>query len=195
MGNRTHIQYRLNMENKLLKNFINLPRSGLIKSMKLFKTIGIFLGSIILLLGLLLFLIIYGNPIHDINVWRLEKNFYAKNIVHPADSLLLEKKVYLGGISTHGDSSCVYAVGEWRSSPLSKETILETYHSSGAINLWSKKVPIKLMFADGYEGPYTLPYAYWQDDLRSTVTDKNIHYIVYVSIHWPILLLDERCDD
>ena len=185
----------MSVESKLPKNFIHLPRSGLIKGMKLLKAIGILLGTAGFLFGLLLFLIIYGEPIHDLNAWMLEKNFYAKDITHPTDSVLMEKITYLGGISTHGDPWCVYAVGEWRSSPLSREAIIETYRSSGTVNLWSKKVPIKVMFADGYEGPHTLPYVYWQDDLRDTVTDKNVHYIVYASTKWPIIFYDGRCDD
>ena len=163
--------------------------------MKILKVIGILLGTAVLLFGLLLLLIIYGEPIHDLNAWMLEKNFYAKDIAHPADSMLLEKIMYLGGISTHGDPWCVYAVGEWRSSSLSREAVIETYRSSEAVNLWSEKIPIKVMFADGYEGPHTLPYVYWQDDLRDTVTDKNVHYIVYASTKWPIIFYDGRCDD
>lgn len=38
----------------------------------------------------------YGEPIHDINTWLLEKNFYADEITHPSSSVLLEKKKYLG---------------------------------------------------------------------------------------------------
>ncbi len=182
------------MDNKSLTNFTHLLKSGLIKSMSLLKVIGIILGSVILLFGLLLFLIAYGEPIHDLNAWRLEKNFYAKNIAHPEDSVLVKKIRYLGGISTHGDMWCVYAVGEWRSSPLPREKILDRYHNE-ATTLWGKKVPIKVMFSDGYEGPHTLPYTYWQDDLRDTMTDKNAHYIVYTSTQWPIILYDDRCDD
>lgn len=179
----------------MLKNFIHLPKSGLLKkNMKLIRNICIGFVIILVLFSLPFILFIFGNPIHDLNAWMLGKNFYAKNIAHPTGSLLLEKKVYLGGISTHGDPLCVYAVGEWRSSPLSREKIVEIYHSE-VVTLWGEKVPIKVMFADGYEGPYTLPYAYWQDDLRNTLTDKNTHYIVYASTKWPILLFDHRCDD
>jgi hypothetical protein len=175
-------------------SFIHLLRDGLIKNVKLLKVIGILIGSAAISFGLLLILIIYGEPIHDLNAWMLEKNFYAKNITHPVDSVLLKKIIYLGGISTHGDLSCVYAVGEWRYSSLSREKIKETYRDE-EVNLWSEEISIKVMFADGYEGPHTLPYAYWQDDLRDTITDKNVHYIVYASTQWPIFLLDFRCDD
>src|SRR3989338_3467972 len=146
--------------------------------MKLFRYLCIVFVIILVLFSLPFILFIFGNPIHDINAWRLEKNFYAKNIEHPADSVLLEKKVYLGGMSTHGDPWCVYAVGEVRQSALSKPEIINFYRDT-SVNLWSKEGPIKVLFGDAYGGPYTLPYAHWQDELRDTITDEDVIYVVY----------------
>jgi len=161
--------------------------------MRLLKAIGILISSAALLFGLLLLLIIYGEPIHDLNTWILERNFYAKNIIHPADSVLLEKKIYLGGISTHGDPWCVYAVGEVRSSALSNDKITDFYRDI-TVNHWTEKVPIKVLFGDDHK-PYTLPYAHWQDELRGASTVEETKYVVYASTEWPIFLLDHRCDD
>jgi hypothetical protein len=161
--------------------------------MKLLKYTSICLVIALILLSLPFILSIFGNPIHDLNAWMLEKNFYAKNIKHPAGSVLLEKKVYLGGISTHGDPWCVYAVGEVRSSALSNTDIVNFYRDI-TVNLWAEKLPIKVLFGDDRE-PYGLPYAHWQDELRGASTDEATKYIVYAGVEWPIWFFDNRCDD
>lgn len=158
------------------------------------KLISVWSAIILLLFSLPFVLFIFGDPINDLNIWMLEKNFYAKNIEHPAGSVLLEKKVYLGGISTHGDPWCVYAVGEVRRSALSKSGITSFYRDI-SVNLWSEKVPVKVLFGDEYGGPYTLPYVHWQDELRDTVADEDVIYVVYAGTRWPILFFDSRCDD
>jgi len=161
--------------------------------MKLIRNICIGFVIILTLFSLPFILFIFGNPIHDLNMWILKKKFYAKNIIHPADSVLLEKKIYLGGISTHGDPWCVYAVGEVRSSALSNDKITDFYRDI-TVNHWTEKVPIKVLFGDDHK-PYTLPYAHWQDELRGASTVEETKYVVYASTEWPIFLLDHRCDD
>lgn len=152
------------------------------------------MAVLVCLLGILFFWFAHGEPVHDINIWRLERNFYAKEISHPNDSVLLEKMKYLGGSSTHGDSRCMYAVGEMRTAPFSKEDIKEFYQDI-VVAFWKEYLPLKVLFADEYDGPYVMPYVNWQDELYGMPPSDDTRYIVYVGTEWPILFMDLRCDD
>lgn len=157
--------------------------------------IGLGVGvALVVLLGALFFWFVHGELTHDINVWLLERRFYAKKIMHPDGSVLLEKKKYLGGKSTHGDPWCVYAVGEIRAVPLSKEDIRKTYQGV-TVNFWKELLPLKVLFADEYEGSQTLPYVNWQDELYGMPFSDDTRYVVYVGTQRPILFFDLRCDD
>lgn len=160
-------------------------------------TAKIFLyGTAILVffLGIPFFWFAHGEPIHDINVWWLERSFYAKEITHPNDSVLLEKMKYLGGPSTHGDNRCVYAVGEMRTAPLSKKDIKEVYQGE-TVSFWRRYLPLQVLFIDEYEGPRVMPYVNWQDELYGMSPSEDTRYIVYVGTERPILFIDLRCDD
>lgn len=147
----------------------------------------------VLVFCLLFFWVVHGEPVHDINVWYLEKSFYAQRIEHPSGSILLEKKKYLGGPSLHGDSRCVYAVGEVRSATLSKEEIKQAY-ADQSVGFWARRLPLKVLFADEYDGPYELPFVTWQDELAH-VSASTTPYVVYASTQRDITLYDSRCDD
>lgn len=154
-------------------------------------------GTVILVffLSILFFWIAYGEPIHDINVWWLERSFYAKGIPHPSVSILMEKKKYLGGPSIHGDNRCVYAIGEMRIAPLSKEDVKHAYENI-IVDFWGSRLPLKVFFADEYAGPHVLPFTDWQDKLLALpYSNNNITYVVYATTQRRILLSDWRCDD
>lgn len=136
----------------------------------------------------------YGEPVHDINVWKLESSFYAKELPHPSDSVLLEKKRYLGGPSFHGDNRCVYAVGEMRASALSKEEIKGVYKDA-TVRYWGRTVPLKIIFSDEMEEDAVLPFVDWQDDLRALSYSGKTPHVVYVTVQRRILFSDYRCDD
>lgn len=157
--------------------------------------IGLGIGAaLVVLLGVFFFWFAHGELTHDINIWLLERNFYAKKIMHPNGSVLLEKKKYLGGKSTHGDSWCVYAAGEMRIAHLSKEDIRKAYHGV-TVGFWKELLPIKVLFADEYEGSQTLPYVNWQDELYRMSSSDDTRYVVYVGTERLILFFDLRCDD
>jgi hypothetical protein len=137
--------------------------------------------------------IFYGEPIHDINFWRVQIKFYLTDIPHP-QSILLKKISYLGGPSLHGDSWCIYAVGEIRVSSLTKTEIRNAYTTT-SIYVGRKILPLRVLFIDEYEGPYTLPYVDWQGELREMPESKETAYIVYVSTEQPVIFYDGRCDD
>jgi hypothetical protein len=151
----------------------------------------------VFLLGVFVFSFLHGEPVHDINLWMLENSFYAKDIPHPEDSIVAENKKYLGGPSLHGGNRCVYAVGEVRTAPLSKEEIKRAYQNA-TIHYWNTTLPLRMLFIDEH-GPYTLPYVTWQDDLvdisKRSAAGEDTVYVVYASVEHPILLFDYRCDD
>src|SRR3989344_2956224 len=164
---------------------------------KLPRIAKIGLGAVavtVVFFALVFLLIVYGEPIHDINLWLLQKKFYTAKISHPSDSVLVEKKTYLGGPSLHGDSRCIYAVGEVRTAPLSKANIRSEY-SAESIYFGKKTLQLRLLFADEYEGPYTMPYVDWQDELRETQVSEDTLYVVYVSTGRPVFFYDGRCYD
>ena len=153
--------------------------------------------SVILTLFVVFFVIVFylyrGVPIHDINVWSLERSFARTNINHPK-SVLLEKKTYLGGPDTHGSQRCVYAVGEMRVTPLKEDNIRQAYQNI-TVKFGSKTyLPLKVFFVDGEDWPQELPFVMWQDKLLDMFKTENTVYIVYVSTEHPFLL-DQRCDD
>lgn len=160
-------------------------------------TIKVFLCGIvsfIFLFGTLFFWIAHGEPIHDINTWWLEKNFYADEITHPSSSVLLEKKKYLGGPSMHGDNRCIYAVGEARIAPLTIDEIKLAYQNT-SVSFWGNRLSLKILFTDEFDGPYEMPFINWQDELRTLPQSDNTAYVVYVTEQRRILLSDWRCDD
>lgn len=150
------------------------------------------------LIGLIIYSFLYGEPVHDVNAWVLEKGFYASSISHSDDSVLLERKKYLGGPSLHGGNRCIYAVGETRSAQLSKEEIKKTYKDE-TIWYWNKKIPLQIIFLDEFDGDYTMPYVNWQDDLiilsRQPEKTAGTLYTVFASVERRIILFDYRCDD
>ena len=65
-------------------------------------------------------------PIHNYQLWNMQRKFRSgMQSVHPAQSKLLAEMAEFGnfGESNH----CDYMVGEFRSSPLSKEELLKNY--------------------------------------------------------------------
>lgn len=152
---------------------------------------GVFL---VLFLGILFVWAYHGVPIHDFNLWRLEKSFAYTTIRHPSDSVLLEKKVYLGGPDTHGSGRCVYAVGEMRASILAEGDIRRTYQDV-SVKFGNKlRLPLKVFFADGKDWPQESPFVDWQDELWNMPQGESVLYVVYVSTKYPFLG-DWRCDD
>lgn len=133
--------------------------------------------------------IFYGAPIHDFRLWMMEQHFARAAIHHPNNSIFLEKKIYLGGPDTHGSGICVYAVGEVRIAPLSKNDIRNAYQ-----NIKVKDLPLKVFFADENDWPYESPFVDWQDELWDMPYANNTLYIIYATVKYPFLG-DFRCDD
>lgn len=154
--------------------------------------LGIIAFLIVFVIGAFVW-IFYGTPIHDFNLWVLERSFVYADIKHPSGSILLEKKTYLGGKYTHGNSNCVYAVGEMRETKLTKEEIRNVYKRPSA-NSFIGRLPLYLIFEDEMDGPYEMPFVIWQDEIWEVPESTNTFYIVHTFRTFP-LLFDLRCDD
>jgi len=86
-------------------------------------------GFIVFCLIVVLFAItMWKAPLHQFNLWRLERNFQAIAPYHPADSNLLLKRKDFGGLFSGASNSCDYFVGEFRSAARSKEEITRSYN-------------------------------------------------------------------
>lgn len=137
------------------------------------------------------------NPIHDFNHWVFDRHYRAALLPHPNDSVLLAYKSYFGGPDDHGSQTCVYAVGEFRSSSLTKAELLQRYATSTIRSVYGlKKIPVQILFPDE---PAMWPLNYplgdwWSDFSEQAKTATTTIYLVYVEEKlqfWG----DLRCDD
>lgn len=152
-----------------------------------------FCGLVVVFVTLLILVwVLWEEPIHDVRLWFLEQAFYGTNLPHPADSVLVERKKYLGGPSLHGDNVCIVAVGEVRASTKTKEEIKKAYRD---IRIFGGRVPVKILFADEMEENRVLPYVLWQDEIGELSDTSMTPYVLYVSTKQRVLLFDLRCDD
>jgi hypothetical protein len=136
--------------------------------------------------GSLFVWIFYGAPIHDINLWTLEKQFARASINHPIESVLLGRRNYLGP-SPYG-SRCVYAIGEVRHAALDKDKIRRGYQAV------VRNLPLQIYFTDESELPYEIPFGEWQNGLEDILQATSTTYIVYIARKHHFLG-DWRCDD
>lgn len=130
--------------------------------------------------------IFHGAPIHDLRLWILEREFAHANTHHPAESVSLEQRSYLGP-SPYG-RKCVYAIGEVRHSTLDKDNVRRVYQAI------VRNFPLQIYFTDESELPYEIPFGEWQNGLEDTLQGTSTTYIVYVAKKHHFLG-DLRCDD
>lgn len=78
-------------------------------------------------------------PIHQFNLWKLEKDFQAFTPSHPTDSIPVLAFKRFGGLFNSAANSCDYFVGEFRTGAGSKEDILEYYRNlSVHVRFWDE---------------------------------------------------------
>lgn len=145
--------------------------------------IALFFAACIVLFFVLPF---YGVPIHDFNLWMLQKDFNA-HVRHPDSSIFIEKKTHLGGPSEHGSHTCVYAVGEIRSAPLTREAIEQAYRKVAPSS------QMLFMEDESLESPLDM----WGDelmDIAGATSTTDTLYVTYLMKTYPFLG-DLRCDD
>lgn len=152
----------------------------------------------ITLIGLLFFFFFHGVPLHDFRLWMLERGFKKADLYHPPESLLLQKKTYLGGHYTHGSLTCDFYVGELRTVPLSKEKIIQAYDGRLITSFGnSKQVPLKVLFFDEGRWNMSSPLGNWWDEWyqKPLTATSGTAYFVFVSQEGYPFLGDYRCDD
>lgn len=93
-----------------------------------------------------------------------------------------------------GDNRCIYAVGEARIAPLTIDEIKLAYQNT-SVSFWGNRLPLKVLFADEFDGPYEMPFVDWQDELRALPQSDSTAYVVYATDQRRIVLFDWRCDD
>lgn len=168
------------------------------KRLRAIRAVGMTLTVIILAFTGVLFFLVYGVPLHDFRLWRLEKNYNVAVLYHPPESILLQKKKYLGGPYTHGSLTCDYFVGELRAAPLSKEKIRQTYngHFIASFGIL-KRIPLNVLFFDEDHWTMNSPLGDWWDEWYQNplfATSSTV-YFVYASQEGYPFLGDMRCDD
>lgn len=173
---------------------------ALINIRRVLYPLGIALASIIglfVILSLIFLMMAFGVPIHDFNLWRIEKNFNAVVTHHPSDSIFIKKKKYLGGPDGHGSGSCTYAIGEIRSSSKSKDEILQTYKNLSIFPVGGlKPIPIKVLFTSDSQWAATWPLSTWWDELHEEKkSTAKVTYFVYAIHEGYPFWGDSRCDD
>src|SRR3989344_9575934 len=111
-------------------------------------------------------IVFYGIPLHDLNLWILEQRYETIHAFHPQNSILLEKKKYLGGPDDHGSQQCNYVVGEIRSSNLTKEEIKFSYSGRSVPSMSGlNRIPVEILFFDtetSWQMEY--PWGTWWDE-------------------------------
>ena len=124
-------------------------------------------------------------PIHQFNLWRLERNFHAIAATHPPDSKLLLKRKEFGGLFSAASHSCDYFVGEFRSAAHSKEDVRRAYRAFSIDSSdHTKRIPVEVHFFDEEEFFIDFPWYEWLAELRQSFnvpTIKDNLYLIFVS--------------
>lgn len=145
------------------------------------------------------YFLVVGIPLHDFRLWRLERNFRKVAQYHPQESVLLQRKTYLGGPDEHGSWQCDFFVGELRTAPLSEEKIWQTYENRSIRSIsYLGRTPLKVLFFSEKPWAMNSPLGDWWDEWYlggiATSTVGTV-YVVYASQEGYHFLGDMRCDD
>lgn len=146
-------------------------------------------------IGLAVF-VTWKVPWHTVNLWRLDRNFQSIAQHHPADSKLLLKRKYVGGLYPSGSVSCSYFVGEFRSSALSREEIVRAYDDLTIASFdRTTELSVAVRFVD--EGFLDDPWYEWREELLKSLnmpaTKENIYSVLVAHMHHSSYRGDFRC--
>lgn len=135
-------------------------------------------------------------PIHNLSLWRMERALKS-SISHPIDTKIIEQRSFLGTRYTD-ISECTYAVGEFRSTSLPQEVLLEKYKNLTVdIVDFSYNMPVNVIIVDN-EASLSLdnPADDWLHDFPESVdlSSSNItYYLIYLYEEGRSSLGDYRC--
>jgi hypothetical protein len=154
-------------------------------------TLGVFITTSTSLFFLLFWLFFATMPFHDLYLSRM--NRALQSIEHPHGSKELEQHVFFG--SRYTDiSECTYAVGQIRSSPLTRDEITRAYENARAGIFGPVHVEI---IEKGTSLPLDNPADAWIAEFLSKMPDNAAltYYLVYVYRPGQSWLGDIRCHD
>lgn len=143
-----------------------------------FILVGIFLSFILLIIGLFYIMI----PWHDFTLWRLERILFSQ-IQHPPNSHLIERKTFLGSRYTDTEE-CTYAIGEFRTTPLSRDALLDAYTDNTNIFSFAGNLPIHVVVIENNTSlPLDNPADAWITNFKQNVSQSTpdiTYYLVYL---------------
>ena len=143
-------------------------------------------------IGLIVFLLIVGfsfvamwkAPIHQFNLWKLERNFSTINSHHPEDSKYVLRVKHFGNLFRAASNGCDYLVGEMRAGKRSPQEIAQRYQGLFIKSFdGTAPVPIEVRFFDKEEDwmdPY--PWSDWRNKAQSYADPaamKDTLYMVF----------------
>lgn len=158
------------------------------------------LFGVLVFCGIVAFVIVtsWKTPIHQFNLWKLEKNFRVLVPSHPMDSTSVLAFTKFGGLFSSTAYSCDYFVGEFRTSTSSKEDIQGYYRAlSVAMPHSAERLPIQVRFADEREFWIYYPWSELYGELLRLLqrfpSEQDGMYVVLASqtVHPPYA--DFRC--
>jgi hypothetical protein len=120
----------------------------------------------------------WKTPMHQINLWKLGRDFRALVLSHPADSVRVLAFKRFGGLFDSAAHSCDYFVGEFRKSADAKENIQKHYQKRGAFS-------VQVRFWDEDEFWTYYPWSELYGELRRILdadpAEQSGLYIVFIS--------------
>lgn len=140
---------------------------------------GAFLAFALLIIGLFYIMI----PWHDLTLWRMERAL-ASSSVHPLNSHVLAQRTFLGSRYTDTEE-CTYVVGQFRSTSLSPNDVLQAYKGASAnlFNLTDNPLIYTIIIKEDTSLPLDNPADEWIVEFQEgggPSTPSLTYYLVYL---------------
>jgi len=160
------------------------------------KVIVEILCAILLLITIILSLFYGAVPMHNLSLWRMQ-HALTSSIPHPSETVSIEQRLFIGTRYIN-ESECTYSVGEFRSTSLPREVLLEKYKNL-SVDLfgfaYNMSVHVIVMDNDA-SLPLDEPADEWLHDFLSRIDSSSsdiTYYLVYLYEKGRSSLGDYRC--
>lgn len=147
----------------------------------LVRIFAVFGLIVLLLIGAFLVAVMWEAPIHQLNLWRLGRNFKVINSHHPKDSRFVLKVRDFGNLFRGASNGCDYLVGEVRVGNESQEEIAQYYKGLSIKSFdGTYPVPVEISFFDeeGWMDPYR--WSDWRDKAQSYLDPGTLNGTLYM---------------
>ena len=141
--------------------------------------------SILAVCSVVVFVVLtsWKAPIHQFNLWKLEKNF--REVEHPVHSKLLTRLTGFGNLFRGASNGCDYLVGELRVNGNSQKDTARFYQNLSIRPFDdSERVPLEIKFFDDKEfsGDYLWSrlWSDWYEKIRKSFNWPGIQGTPYV---------------